>query len=133
MSADYSGSLSTIARLMNGRAPGIPNFGFSFVDVRDVADLHLRAMLKTRGRGRTFHRERWVLLVRRGRFDLAGGVRSRRAQSPKRRLPDWLVRLVAIYDRPIKNALERLSQRMENDASKAQRVLAGAQGRPVRR
>ena len=46
MSADYSGSLSTVARLMNGRAPGIPNLGFCFVDVRDVADLHLRAMLR---------------------------------------------------------------------------------------
>ena len=132
MSADYSGSLSTVARLMNGRAPGIPNLGFCFVDVRDVADLHLRAMLRPEA-GRTFHRQRWVLLVRRGRFDLAGGVRPRRAQSAETTVAGLVVRLVAIYDRPIKNALERLSQRMEYDASKAQRVLAGGQGRRVRR
>jgi dihydroflavonol-4-reductase len=83
MSADYSGSVSTVARLMNGRAPGIPNLGFCFVDVRDVAELHMLAMLRPEGGGGAFHRQRWLLLVRRGRFDLAGGVRPGCAQSPK--------------------------------------------------
>ena len=51
MRADYSGSVSTVARLMNGRAPGIPNLGFCFVDVRDVAELHMLAMLRPEGGG----------------------------------------------------------------------------------
>ena len=131
MSADYSGSLSTVARLMNGRAPGIPNLGFCFVDVRDVADLHLRAMLRPEAGGERFIANAgffWfgeVASILREEF----GPAARKV--PKRRLPDWLVRLVAIYDRPIKNALERLSQRMEYDASKAQRVL-GWRPRPAR-
>ena len=40
---DYSSSIELIARLMNG-VPGCPQLYFGVVDVRDVADLHLRAM-----------------------------------------------------------------------------------------
>ena len=40
---DHSYSLQAIQRLLNGM-PAAPRLGFTFVDVRDVADLHIRAM-----------------------------------------------------------------------------------------
>ena len=53
MSGDFSGSVLAISRLLKG-APGVPNLGFNYVDVRDVADLHLRAMLSPAAAGQRF-------------------------------------------------------------------------------
>ena len=41
-------------RLLSGRVPGLPRLGFSFVDVRDVADLHIRAMTAPEAAGQRF-------------------------------------------------------------------------------
>ena len=43
LSDDVSFSLQLIERLLKGM-PAVPRLGFSFVDVRDVADLQIRAM-----------------------------------------------------------------------------------------
>ena len=40
LSRDFSDSVQVVQRLLSG----LPRLGFSFVDVRDVADLHIRAM-----------------------------------------------------------------------------------------
>jgi hypothetical protein len=44
LSRDFSESVQVVERLLSGRVPGLPRLGFSIVDVRDVADLHIRAM-----------------------------------------------------------------------------------------
>ena len=57
LSEDRSFSLQVIERLLKGM-PGIPRIGFSFVDVRDVADLEIRAMDVAGGRRPSLHRHR---------------------------------------------------------------------------
>ncbi|MCO5326828.1 MAG: NAD-dependent epimerase/dehydratase family protein [Solirubrobacterales bacterium] len=51
---ERSYSLQTIERLLEGDMPAIPKLGFSFVDVRDVADLHIRAMTDPEASGERF-------------------------------------------------------------------------------
>ncbi|WP_448097492.1 NAD-dependent epimerase/dehydratase family protein [Luteibacter yeojuensis] len=48
LGADYSHSIRLIKNLMDGQ-PGNPRINSGFVDVRDVADLHLRAMTHSAG------------------------------------------------------------------------------------
>lgn len=43
-SGDYATSVLAIEKLMNGSLPGLPDIGFGVVDVRDIADLHVRAL-----------------------------------------------------------------------------------------
>jgi len=43
-----------VKRLLDGAVPGLPRFDFGVVDVRDVADLHLRAMTHEAARGERF-------------------------------------------------------------------------------
>jgi nucleoside-diphosphate-sugar epimerase len=56
---DYSASILLVQRLLDGTVPGCPRLYFGIVDVRDIADLHLRAMTHPaakggrRGRART--------------------------------------------------------------------------------
>src|SRR5215469_9688465 len=51
---DYSTSILIVQRLMDGALPGCPKLYFGVVDVRDVADLHLRAMTQPAARGQRF-------------------------------------------------------------------------------
>src|SRR4029077_8464897 len=53
LSDDHSFSLELVGRLLEG-TPGIPRIGFSIVDVRDVADLQIRAMPLPAGGGQRF-------------------------------------------------------------------------------
>ena len=50
---DISYSVQSVERLLKG-IPGVPRLGFNFVDVRDVADLELRAMTSPEGGGKRF-------------------------------------------------------------------------------
>ena len=50
---DFSSSIELVKRLMNG-GPGCPQLYFGVVDVRDVADLHLRAMKNPAAKGERF-------------------------------------------------------------------------------
>jgi dihydroflavonol-4-reductase len=87
-------SLGLIRRLLDGRPPACPDLWFGVVDVRDVADLHLRALTEPRAAGERFIASsgpavsmRDIARVLKNRFgDDAGNV-------PTRGLPDWLVRL----------------------------------------
>ena len=51
---DYSTSILLVQRLMDGAMPGCPKLYFGLVDVRDVADLHVRAMTHPGARGERF-------------------------------------------------------------------------------
>jgi dihydroflavonol-4-reductase len=50
---DYSHSIRLIRDLLDGQ-PGVLNINSGFVDVRDVADLHVRAMLNPAAKGERF-------------------------------------------------------------------------------
>ena len=48
---DFATSILLVQRLMNGAMPGCPRLSLGIVDVRDVADLHLRAMTHPAAKG----------------------------------------------------------------------------------
>jgi nucleoside-diphosphate-sugar epimerase len=54
LGTDFSTSIQIVQRLMNGSVPGIPRLTAGIVDVRDVADLHLRAMINPAAKGERF-------------------------------------------------------------------------------
>ena len=128
LSDDHSYSLQVIERLLKGM-PGIPRIGFSFVDVRDVADLHLRAMTAPEASGERF--------IAAGPFlwaaEVAAILRERlgpaAAKVPKRSLPDWLVRLAGRFDSGIRSVVGQLGLRYEYSSEKAETRL-GWQPRP---
>ena len=54
LGSDFSASLEAIKKLLDGSVPGVPRFGFSVVDVRDIAQLHLLAMTAPAAAGQRF-------------------------------------------------------------------------------
>lgn len=51
---DYSASIGMVKAILEGQVPGPPDMAFGVVDVRDVADLHLRAMSSPAAEGERF-------------------------------------------------------------------------------
>ena len=121
---DYATSIILIQRLMDGAMPGLPRLYFGVVDVRDVADMHIRAMTHPAAKGERF-------LAVSGDFmsikEMAGVLKERLGASakkvPTRQVPNWLVRLVAITDPAAKQILPELGKRKNATSEKAQRLL----------
>jgi nucleoside-diphosphate-sugar epimerase len=121
---DYSTSILIVQRLMDGAVPGLPRIYFGVVDVRDVADLHIRAMTHPAAKG-----ERFLAVA--GDFvsvrDVAMTLKSRLGPSakkvPTRQLPDWLVRIAALRDPAVKQILPELGRKKNATNEKARRVL----------
>jgi dihydroflavonol-4-reductase len=120
---DYSGSLDLIKRLMEGML-GAPRIYFGVVDVRDVADLHVRAMTHPAARN-----ERFIAVSGNAisMVDIARMLRARLGKSarrvPRLQLPDWLVRLAARRDPSVQQLLPLLGKIRNATSEKAKRVL----------
>jgi dihydroflavonol-4-reductase len=125
LAADYSSSSLIVQRLMDGAVPGCPRLYFGVVDVRDVADLHIRAMTNPAAKGERF-------LATSGDFmtmaEIAKVLKSRMGAAakrvPTRQVPDWLVRLASLRDPAIKLILPELGKVKNATNEKARRVLA---------
>jgi nucleoside-diphosphate-sugar epimerase len=122
---DYSASILFVQRLMDAAMPGCPRLHFGVVDVRDVADIHLRAMTNPAAKG-----ERFLAVT--GDFmsmvEIAKLLRSRLGVAAKRvpttELPNWLVRLAALRDPAIRLILPELGKYKNATNEKAKRILA---------
>jgi dihydroflavonol-4-reductase len=121
---DYSTSILLVQRLMDGAMPGCPRLSFGVVDVRDVADLHLRAMTSPAAKGERF-------LAVSGDFmsilDMAKVLKARLGDAarrvPLRQLPDFLVRLAALADPAVKQIIPELGKKKNATGAKAARLL----------
>jgi nucleoside-diphosphate-sugar epimerase len=124
MGPDYSASILLVQRMMDGAMPGTPQLYFGAVDVRDVADLHLRAMTHPAAKGERFLAVAGDFL---SMLDIAKILKARMGASakrvPTRQLPNWMVRLAALRDPAIKLILPELGKRKNGTNEKARRVL----------
>jgi nucleoside-diphosphate-sugar epimerase len=130
LSGDFSESVQVVQRLLSGKLPGLPRLGFSIVDVRDVADLHLRAMVAPEAAGQRFIAAAdfaWMV-------DLASLLRARLGDAagkvPTRKVPDFVLRLAALFDRDMRTVVPRLGHKRAFTSKKAQTML-GWRPRPV--
>jgi nucleoside-diphosphate-sugar epimerase len=129
---DYSASLEMLKILLSGSLPGCPRLWFGLVDVRDVADLHVRAMTHPQADGERF-------LCVSGDFlsvrDMALLLKERLGDTarrvPTRVLPDWLVRVASLFNPKGRAYLPELGKRKNATAAKAESLLGWAPRPPA--
>jgi len=121
---DYSTSILLVQRLMDGALPGCPQLYFGIVDVRDVADIHLRAMTDPAAKGERFLATASDFM---SMADIAKVLKSRLGLAakrvPTRELPNWLVRIAALRDPAIRLILPELGTYKNATNEKAKKVL----------
>ena len=128
LSNDFATSIVLVQRMVNGTMPFCPRLYFGVVDVRDVADLHLRAMTHPAAKGARFlatgDETLSVLeIARLLRSRLAPPVASR---IPTRELPDWVVRLIGRFNPALRQLSPQLGKIRRSTNIKARRVLGWA-------
>lgn len=120
----YGASIQVVERLLSGRDPMLPRFGFSTVDVRDVALMHLRALERPETAGKRYLGVAGFLWF----SEMAGALRE---AHPDRRIagreaPNWLIRLLALRDRPLRTVVPILGRRDEVSSARARDELGVA-------
>jgi len=122
LSDDGSFSLELVERLLKG-TPGIPRIGFSIVDVRDVADLQIRAMTAPEAGGERFvavGQFRWMSEVAETLRDNLG---DEAAKVPTRKVPDLLVKGMGLFDPGVRSIVNQLGKKLTYSSAKAERLL----------
>ena len=122
---DPGTSALIVKRLLDGSVPALPRLPFIIVDVRDIANAHVAAMTSDSARGRRFPMgERPILMG-----DVADIVRKAAPDRkvPRLNMPDWAVRIYALFDRDVRGVLNELGVLKRLDSSGAVALL----GRPL--
>lgn len=123
LGADYSHSIRLIKNMMQGQ-PGNPKINSGFVDVRDVADLHLLAMCHEQANG-----ERFIAIAGESMWmaDVAKVLKSRMGEAASnvstKVLPNFLIRLGALKDPTLRGAIPLLGVNLNATSEKAIRTL----------
>jgi nucleoside-diphosphate-sugar epimerase len=128
---DYSSSIVLVKRLLDGSIPGCPDISFGCVDVRDIADLHLKAMTDPAARGERFIATSGDFAsIRQIAQMLKDGAPELARKVPTRQLPGWLMRAVGLFDPEVRGILPELGKRKNASNDKARRLLGWAPRSP---
>jgi dihydroflavonol-4-reductase len=120
------GSVAIIQRLLEGQPPALPKLGFNITDVRDLADLHIRAMETPEAGG-----ERFIVLGDALWYgEVAKALKARlgpaAAKVPTAAMPDLVFRGLAAVSPEMKGLLPLLGRTQKFSHEKASRVLGYA-------
>ncbi|MGO9481183.1 MAG: SDR family oxidoreductase [Candidatus Kryptoniota bacterium] len=129
-SDDISTSTELVKKLLEGALPGCPDIGFSIVDVRDVADMHVQAMNAPNMAGERFICAGQFLKAIEIARILKSKLGAEAKKVPARKLPDFVVKLAAKFDPSVKQIAGEIGKIRNADASHARDVL-GWVPRPV--
>lgn len=117
----YASSVSVVERILSGKDPLAPRIGLDTVDVRDVAEAHIRALERPAAAGeRIIAVDRYLWFAEMGRA-LNEAYPARRIAT--RVAPDVLIRLIGLFDKDIRSVLPILGEKRTCSNEKARRLL----------
>ncbi|MFT3934642.1 MAG: aldehyde reductase [Chitinophagaceae bacterium] len=124
LDAHISGSFHLLENLLNGTMKAIPNIPLNVVDVRDVADLHIRAMTNPDANGQRF------IATADGQISLPEIAALMKEKMPEvsakvstRKLPDWIVKLASLFNAQARQGLMFLQVNRNVSNAKAKKIL----------
>ena len=118
-SHDFSASIEMVNQLLSGALPGCPDLCFGIVDVRDLADLHVRVLTEPGLDGERFIASGPFLKMIEVAQILRAGMPLEARRVPTRRLPDWLVRFAATFNPLIRQVVGELGNVRDASAAHA--------------
>jgi len=120
---DSSASVLIITKLLRGEVPGLPRLGFAVVDVRDLAELEVRAMTAPQAVGQRYLASGSFISLTDIAHLLKNRLGDKAKKVPTRKLPDWLVRFVGLFDKEVKGQLFELGKVRRPSSAKAEKEL----------
>ncbi len=124
LSADYSHSIQLIHRMLRGELAGCPKITSGYVDVRDVADLHLRAMTAPAAKGQRFIAVAGESIsVLNIAHILRHALGDKASKVPTKELPNWLLRVVGWFNPQVRLLVPHLGLVKRASHAKASQLL----------
>lgn len=121
LDADASISIGLVTSLLDGTVPAMPSNGFSIIDVRDVAALHIAALEKPEAEG-----QRYLATAEYMPFPAVADIL--RDAYPDRNVtrkfvPDWIIRLIARFGGPTRQIINDIGNEKHFDGRKGEALL----------
>ena len=121
---DASISLGMVSGLLEGAMPAMPSNGFSIIDVRDVAAMHVAALEQPESAG-----QRYLATSDYVPFPQVADIL--RVAYPDRNVttksvPDWIIKLLARFGGPTRQIINDIGNEKHFDRTKGEKLL----GRP---
>lgn len=118
---DFGTSANIVIKLLDGSTPALPNICFDIVDVRSVADLHIKAMEAAEAANNRFLATSESLSME----QIASVLREKypTKKIPKLSVPNFIVHIMARFDKTIKPVLVDLGYQRKTDNTKAKSML----------
>ncbi|MEQ5840653.1 NAD-dependent epimerase/dehydratase family protein [Paraburkholderia acidicola] len=123
MKRSISGSVGVVARLLAGKVPAIPNVGFNIVDVRDLVELHIEAMLAPQAAGQRFLASSDFLWLGDIARLLRENLGDHAAKVTSRRLPDFILRITALFQADARFMVSMIGRRPRFNTALASTLL----------
>jgi hypothetical protein len=128
------GSVAIIGRMVSGTMRGIPRIGLEIVDVRDLADVHIRAMTSPDAAGQRFLATGEFMWMAEMARVLRDGLGADGRRVPTRPVPDAVVRFAARFtDRSLREITRRSAAVTGTPPRRPGGCWDGRRGRPGRR
>jgi nucleoside-diphosphate-sugar epimerase len=110
-----------IRLLLGGRLPALPPLAFTVVDVRDVAEAHLKAAELPEAAGERFIAAAETVWIKDIAQFLAKAVPSRAGAIPRREIPATVVRAISWFVPPVRSLVRNhaLARRISSDKARA--------------
>ncbi|MDH4282873.1 MAG: aldehyde reductase [Myxococcales bacterium] len=123
LDADVGASAQIIEMFLRGKYPGAPRVSFPCVDVRDVARMHrlaLEADVPSGGRYLGVSECLWMIEIARA---IHSGLGEVARKVPSRELPNWVVKLVALFDPTARQIVPELGREVRFDNTLTRETL----------
>lgn len=122
LDAHFGTSLRLVQRILRGRDPMLPMVGFVCVDVRDVAEMHLRAALRPETGGRRY-------LAAAGSMTMPDMALVLKIAYPLKRIPTrvaplFAMKLLAMFDPTVRGILPSIGVLHEVSNARARHDMA---------
>lgn len=132
LTSDYSHSNIQIQQLLDGEVKAVPNVDSGYVDVRDVASLHLLAMTSPKAAGERFLATTGETL---SMLDVANILREAfpayAAKLPTKKIPNAILKAAAVAD-PKLRMVASLTGKYAGTSNQKAKDLLGWNPRPAR-
>jgi nucleoside-diphosphate-sugar epimerase len=121
LDSDASVSVGMVSGLLQNATPALPSNGYSIIDVRDVADMHVAALEKPEAIG-----QRYLATAEYVPFPKVADIL--REAYPDRKIakasvPDWIIRIVAMFGGPARQIINDIGNEKVFDGRKGEALM----------
>lgn len=118
---NFGSSVEVVQRILRAKDPMLPHFGLGIVDVRDIAEMHLRALSVKASEGLRILGSGGFMWYPEMAVTLKSAFASRKIVT--RQAPDFIVRLLGIFDPSIRSIVPDLGKRFDISNERARTLL----------